>query len=136
MNTCQLIGRMTKDPEVRYTQSGTAMVHFNIAIDRPARKDGTKDTDFPRVLALGSTAEAVGRYCMQGMLVGVTGRIQTGDYTNREGVKVYTTEVLAERVEFLSKPERAQDPANAFAPQAQPAQNTQLNTAPSGWGQF
>lgn len=101
MNSVQLIGRLTKDPEIRYNQEGYAFATFTIAIDRPARKDGTKDTDFPRIKCFGRTAENCGKYLAKGRLVGITGRIQTGKYTNREGYDVYTTDVVADWVEFL-----------------------------------
>ena len=101
MNCVLLIGRLTKDPEIRYTQSQLAIASFAIAIDRPAKKDDEKKTDFPRVTALGKVAEACEKYLFKGKLVAVRGRIQTGSYTNKDGNKVYTTDVFAEQVKFL-----------------------------------
>lgn len=101
MNSVALIGRLTRDPEVRYTGDQMAIARFSIAIDRPPRRDGTKETDFPRITVFGKTAENCEKYLAKGRLVGVTGRIQTGSYTNKDGNKVYTTEVVADRVEFL-----------------------------------
>ena len=101
MNSVVLIGRLTREPEVRYT-AGTQMAvcTFTVAIDRPVRAGGEKQTDFPRVTVFGKQAENCERFLAKGRLVGVQGRIQTGSYTNRDGQKVYTTDVVAEEVEF------------------------------------
>ena len=107
MNSVALIGRLTRDPEVRWTQDQMAIASFSIAIDRPPRKDGTKDTDFPRITVFGRQAENCEKYLKKGRLVGITGRIQTGSY-EKDGVKVYTTDVVADRVEFLEWGENAQ----------------------------
>ncbi len=102
MNNVSLIGRLTKDPEVRYTSgSQMAVARFNIAVDRPRGKDKEKETDFPSIVVFGKQAENCERYLGKGRLVGIQGRIQTGNYTNKSGDKVYTTEVVATRVEFL-----------------------------------
>lgn len=103
MNSVVLIGRLTKDPEVRYTtgQEPMAIATFSVAVDRPVRSGQEKKTDFPRVTVLGRQAENCERYLAKGRLVGVQGRIQTGSYTNKDGVTVYTTDVVANRVEFL-----------------------------------
>ena len=102
MNAVVLIGRLTKDPEVRYT-AGTQMAvcSFTVAIDRPVRKHGEKQADFPRVICFGKQAENCERFLAKGRLVGVQGRLQTGSYTNKDGATVYTTDVVADRVEFL-----------------------------------
>lgn len=102
MNSVVLIGRLTKDPETRYT-SGTQMAvcTFAVAIDRPARKDEEKKTDFPRVTVFGKQAENCERFLKKGRLVGIQGRLQTGSYQNKDGQMVYTTDVVADRVEFL-----------------------------------
>ncbi|MCB6475581.1 single-stranded DNA-binding protein [Emergencia timonensis] len=109
MNNVTLIGRLTKDPEIRYT-SGTqmAVATFTVAIDRPVRAGGDKQTDFPRVTCFGKQAENCERYLAKGRLVGVQGRIQTGSYQNKDGVTVYTTDVVADRVEFLEWTEKPQ----------------------------
>lgn len=102
MNSVVLIGRLTRDPEVRYTaESQMAVATFTVAIDRPVRAGKEKQTDFPRVTVFGKQAENCERFLKKGRLVGVQGRIQTGSYTNKEGVKVYTTDVVANNVEFL-----------------------------------
>lgn len=103
MNSVVLIGRLTKDPEVRYTtgQEPMAIATFSVAVDRPVRAGQEKKTDFPRVTVLGRQAENCERYLAKGRLVGIQGRIQTGSYTNKDGATVYTTDVVANRVEFL-----------------------------------
>lgn len=98
MNSLVLIGRLTKDPEMSYLQnSQTAACKFTIAVDR-AKKD---ETDFIRCTAFGKTAEHTDRYMSKGRQIAVQGRIQTGSYKNRDGVTVYTTDIIADRVEFL-----------------------------------
>ena len=112
MNNWSGVGRLTKDPEIRYgAESQTAVANFTVAID-----DGygeKKSTDFIKVVAFGKTAENVERFLAKGKLVGVVGRIKTGSYKNKEGATVYTTEVYANNVEFLSpKDESAPAPRN------------------------
>lgn len=103
MNRTVLVGRLTADPIVRYTNGDTpmAVARWNVACDRPFKKDGEQNTDFIQCIAFGKTAELIERYFFKGMKIGVDGRIQTGSYENKDGQKVYTTEVLAERVEFV-----------------------------------
>ena len=119
MNAVNLIGRLTRDIEVRYTESGTAVASFAIAIDRPPRQDGNNETDFPRVIVFGKTAENCGKFLSKGLLVGVEGRIQTGSYTNKEGQTIYTTDVVANRVEFLEWRDDKNASAQAAVPPAQ-----------------
>lgn len=111
MNTVNLIGRLTKDPELKNTQSGLAMCSITVAIDRPQRQDGDKQTDFPRVQVFGKTAENVCKFCEKGRLIGIEGRIQTGSYEKQDGTKVYTTDVVANRIEFLEWPEKKEQNA-------------------------
>lgn len=100
MNTVILIGRLTRDPELRYIpQSETAVANFTLAVDRPMAKE--KTADFIRVVAFGKTAELCERFLAKGRMVGVQGRIQTGQYKDKNGETRYTTEVYADRVEFL-----------------------------------
>ena len=109
MNSVVLIGRLTRDPELRYTSgSQMAVATFTIAIDRPVRAGGAKQTDFPRVTVFGKQAENCEKYLAKGRLVGVQGRLQTGSYTNKDGATVYTTDVVADRVEFLEWGDRPQ----------------------------
>ena len=108
MNNVVLIGRLTRDPEVRYTTGSdpTAVARFSVAIDRPVRSGGEKQADFPNVVVFGKQAENCERFLRKGRLVGIQGRIQTGKYTNKNGDTVYTTEVVANNVEFLDWGER------------------------------
>lgn len=101
MNNVVLIGRLTKDPEVRRVDEKMVIATFSLAIDRPVKKDGEKKTDFPRVTVFGRQAESCEKYLAKGMLVGIQGSIQTGNYTNKDGQTVYTTGVVANRVKFL-----------------------------------
>lgn len=118
MNTVQLIGRLTKDPEVRYTTNQTAVARFTIAINKGKDKDG-KDlgADYPSIVAFGKTAELVEKYVNKGRLVGVQGRIQTGSY-EKDGKKYYTTDIIADRVEFLeSKKETPENKVQRETPE-------------------
>ena len=102
MNSVVLIGRLARDPELSYTPSTqTAVCHFTLAVDRPRRQGEDRGADFIRITVWGRQAETCDRYLSKGRQVAVMGRIQTGSYKNREGVTVYTTEVIADRVEFL-----------------------------------
>ena len=102
MNNVSLIGRLTRDPQVSYTsESQMAVARFAIAVDRPVKAGAEKQTDFPNIVVFGKSAENCERYLSKGRLVGIEGRIQTGSYTNKDGQKVYTTDVIANRVEFL-----------------------------------
>jgi single-strand DNA-binding protein len=108
MNNVVLIGRLTRDPEVRYiSESQMAVATFTVAIDRPVRAGQEKKTDFPRVTVFGRQAENCERFLAKGRLVGIQGRIQTGSYTNKDGATIYTTDVVADRVEFLEWGDRA-----------------------------
>ena len=103
MNKVILMGRLTRDPEVRYSQgdNSSAVARYTLAVDRRFRRDGDQQTaDFINCVAFGRAAEFAERYLRQGTKIAVTGRIQTGSYTNRDGVKVYTTDVVIEEQEF------------------------------------
>lgn len=103
MNIVLLIGRLTKDPDVRYAAgNGMAVAAFNLAVDRPVVKEGSeKAADFPRIKVFGKQAESCEKYLKKGSKVAVQGRIRTDSYQNKNGDMVYTTEVAADRVEFL-----------------------------------
>jgi len=96
------MGRLTRDPDVRYSQgeNSTAVARFNIAVDRKYRKPGEADADFISCVSFGKTAEFAEKYFKQGTKIAITGRIQTGNYTNKDGQKVYTTDVVIEEQEF------------------------------------
>ncbi len=103
MNKAILIGRLTRDPEVRYSQgeNSTAIARFTLAVDRRFQRNGdTQTADFIGCVAFGKQAEFVERYFKQGMKMVLAGRIQTGSYTNKDGQKVYTTDIIAEDIEF------------------------------------
>ncbi|MBQ0111859.1 MAG: single-stranded DNA-binding protein [Bacteroidales bacterium] len=103
MNKVQLVGRLVRDAEVRYTSgdSPMAIARWTVACDRRIKKDGEQNADFIQCIAFGKTAEFIERYFFKGNKIGIVGRIQTGSYENKDGQKVYTTEVLAEEVEFV-----------------------------------
>lgn len=109
LNVVVLIGRLTRDPEVRYTQDQMAIARFSVAIDRPVTAGKEKQTDFPNVVVFGKQAENCERFLSKGRLVGIQGRIQTGSYTKDDGTKVYTTDVVANRVEFIEWGEKKED---------------------------
>lgn len=101
MNKVILIGRFVRDPEIRYTPNDKCCANFSIAVDRKYKQEGQQDADFPRVIAWGKTAEFIGKYFHKGMKIAIDGRIQTGSYKNNDGQTVYTTDVVAENVEFV-----------------------------------
>lgn len=101
MNSVQLVGRLTRDPDVRYTDAGLSIARFQMAVDRRFKSDGSPTADFPNCIAFGKTAEFIEKYFSKGMKIGVQGRIQTGSYTNQDGIKVYTTDVVIENCEFV-----------------------------------
>ena len=113
MNKVILMGRLTRDPEVRYSQGETplAIARFTLAVDRRFKRDGEATADFISCVAFGRQAEHAERFYRQGLKVVITGRIQTGSYTNKDGVKVYTTEVVVEEQEFAES--KAVSDANA-----------------------
>ena len=102
MNKVILMGRLTRDPEVRYSSgdNSTAVARFTLAVDRRFRKEGEAQADFINCVSFGKTAEFAEKYYRQGVKICITGRIQTGSYTNRDGQKIYTTDVVVEEQEF------------------------------------
>ena len=123
MNKVILMGRLTRDPEVRYSQGGEnslAIARYTLAVDRRFKRNGDDQTaDFIGCVAFGRNAEFAEKYFRQGLKVVVTGRIQTGSYTNKDGVRVYTTEVIVEDQEFAES--RAESEANRSSFQSSPA---------------
>ncbi len=122
MNKVILMGRLTRDPEVRYSQgeSSTAVARYTLAVDRRFKRNGDEQTaDFIGCVAFGRSAEFAEKYFRQGLKVVVTGRIQTGSYTNRDGQKVYTTDVVVEDQEFAES--KAVSDASAGRYQSAPA---------------
>lgn len=102
MNNVTLMGRLTRDPEIRYSQgeNATAIARYTLAVDRRFKRDGDPTADFISCTVFGKGAEFAEKYLHKGMKIAVVGRIQTGSYTNREGQKVYTTDVIVDQQEF------------------------------------
>ena len=117
MNKVLLIGRLTRDPEVRYSQNNTAVARYTLAVDRMTRNT-EQSADFIRCVAFAKTAEFAEKYFHKGIKIAVTGRIQTGSYTDREGQTVYTTDIVVENQEFFVSQTRN---ASSAAPSAQPS---------------
>lgn len=110
MNKWIGVGRLVRDPEVRYSQgeNATAVARYTLAVDRRFKRDGESTADFIPCVVFGKSAEFAEKYFRQGLRISVAGRIQTGSYTNKDGVKVYTTEIMVEEQEFAeSKSETA-----------------------------
>ena len=112
MNKVILMGRLTRDPEVRYTTNTNALVcSFSLAVNRRFKSEGQPDADFINVVVWGKTAEFCSKYFTKGQQVGVIGRLQTRNYDDKDGKKVYVTEVIAEEAHFADS---KRDNANAF----------------------
>lgn len=107
MNKVQLIGRLTKEPEIRYSQSAEpiAITRFSVAVSRKFKKDGEPDADFINCISFGKTAEFIGKYFNKGRMIGVVGCIRANSWTDNNGQKRKSTEVQVEEVEFLEKKE-------------------------------
>lgn len=117
LNKAILMGRLTSDPELRHTQSNTAVVNFTLAVDRAYSKDREKQTDFIEVVAWRSTAEFAFKYFRKGQLVAVVGSIQTRTWEDKQGSKRKSVEVVADEVHFAEpkRNARASDPVAAMA---------------------
>ena len=116
MNKVILMGRLTRDPEVRYSQGErpTAVARYTLAVNRTFKRAGEPDADFINCVAFGRTAEFAEKYFRQGIRIVVSGRIQTGSYTNRDGMKVYTTDVIVDEQEFAESKASSEQSAAAF----------------------
>lgn len=135
MNNVNLTGRLTKDVEVRRTPQGTAVTQFTLAVRRERRVEGQPEADFVNCVAWQKTAELMGQYLHKGSQIGVEGRLSTRNYENQQGQRVYVTEVVADRVEFLeprSQQAQTQPQAQTYgqpqayaAPQPQPRPQAQ-----------
>lgn len=102
MNKVILMGRLTRDPDVRYSQGerATAVARYTLAVNRRSKRDGEPDADFVNCVAFGRAGEFAEKYFRQGIKIVISGRIQTGSYTNKDGIKVYTTDVIVEEQDF------------------------------------
>lgn len=125
MNKVVLVGRLTKNPEVRYSQgeNATAVARYTVAVDRRFKRDGEPTADFINCVVFGKSAEFAEKYFRQGLRVAISGRITTGSYTNKDGIKVYTTEVTVEEQEF------AESKSESEANKANNHQTTSANTS-------
>lgn len=118
MNKVILMGRLTRDPEIRYSQGDNAMAiaRYTLAVDRRFNRNGDENSaDFIGCVAFGKSAEFAERYLHKGTKIVATGRIQTGSYTNRDGVKVYTTDVVVEDQEFAESKNSAANADGGYA---------------------
>lgn len=132
MNKVIEIGRLTKEPEVRYSQGAngsTAVARYTLAVDRKFKQDGQPTADFINCIAFGKLGEFAEKYLKQGIKIAVTGRIQTGSYTNKDGQKVYTTDVVVEEQEFCES-KASQQSQNNDRPQA--SQDNSWMSIPDG----
>lgn len=133
INRVVLVGRLTKDPDLRYTPSGAANARFTLAVSRNfSNANGEKETDFINVTVWRKQAENTANFLKKGSLAGIEGRIQTGSYEGQDGKRVYTTEVVADSVQFL-EPKNAQN-GRQGAPGEQSQPNTQANTRGNAHG--
>ena len=124
MNKVILMGRLTRDPDIRYSagESQTAVARYSLAVDRQFKREGEPDADFINCVAFGRNAEFAEKYLKKGIKIAVVGRIQTGSYTNRDNVKVYTTDVIVENQEFAESKAASDRSASHYdAPAAAPA---------------
>lgn len=120
INSVSLTGRLTKDPELRYTPSGVAVARFTLAVNRSfSNNQGEKEADFINILVWRKPAENCSNFLKKGSLVGVTGRIQTGSYEGQDGKRVYTTEVVGESVTFLEPKPATNNQTNNSTPNNQ-----------------
>ena len=131
MNKVILMGRLTRDPEVRYTQGDNAMAiaRYSLAVDRRFKRDGEPDADFINCVAFGKAGEFAEKYLKKGIKIAVVGRIQTGSYTNKDGQKVYTTDVVVEEQEFAESKNSGSSDNNQSAPVNK---NTDFMNIPDG----
>ncbi len=124
MNKLILMGRLTRDPEIRYSQgeSSLAIARFSLAVDRRFKRAGEPEADFFNCTAFGRQAEFVERYLKQGTKILLTGRVQNDNYTNREGQKVYSVQVIVEELEFAESKNASasSQPAGGYQPVMQP----------------
>ena len=135
MNKVILKGRLTRDPEVRYGigENATAVARYTIAVDRRFKRDGEQSADFIGCVAFRRNAEFAEKYLRQGTKIALTGRIQTGSYTNREGQKVYTTDIVVEEQEFAeSKAAGGGGQSNYSKPASTPTDADEFMNIPDG----
>lgn len=122
MNKVILMGRLTRDPDIRYStgENPLAIARYTLAVDRRFRKDGEATADFISCVVFGRAAEFTAKYFRQGLKITISGRIQTGSYTNRDGQKIYTTEVVVEEQEFAESKSSGDNGAAYYPPKQTP----------------
>lgn len=135
MNKVILMGRLTRDPEVRYSQGeqATAIARYTLAVDRRFKRDGDQTADFIGCVAFGKLGEFAEKYLRKGTKVVVTGRIQTGSYTNKDGQKVYTTDVVVEEHDFAESKAASSQAVNYGSAPAAPAPAASSQGMPDGF---
>ena len=126
MNKVILMGRLTRDPSISYTQANSAqestcVARYSLAVDRRFNRDGERKADFISCVAFGRQAEFAEKYLRKGTKIALAGRIQTGSYTNRDGQKVYTTDVVVEEQEFAESKAASAEHTGGFAPADRPS---------------
>ena len=122
MNKWIGMGRLCSDPEIRNTDSGKTVANYRLAVNRDFKKEGQPDADFLNCVAFGNSAEFASKYLHKGTKIAVEGRIQTRDYTNKDGQKVYVTEIVVDRHEFCeSKKASTQEEEPAYSPSSFPS---------------
>ncbi|MDL2276357.1 single-stranded DNA-binding protein [Breznakia sp. OttesenSCG-928-G09] len=127
INRVVLVGRITKDIELRKTQSGTSVVSFTMAVNRRFKQEGQPEADFIRCIAWNKTAEMMNQYLSKGSLIGVEGRIQTGSYQDKDGKTVYTTDVIIDNVQFLEPKNVSNNSTQAYVPQDNQEQSSAMD---------
>ena len=123
INRVVLVGRLTKDPVLRKTANGVSVTSFTLACTRRFKQEGQPDADFINTVAWSKTADIVAKYTHKGSLVGVEGRIQTRSFDDKDGKRVYVTEVVADSVQFLESKSAAASNANAYVPDYEQGSN-------------
>ncbi len=145
MNKVVLMGRLTRNPDVRYSQGerATCVARYTLAVNRRFKRDGEPDADFINCVAFGRQGEFAEKYLKQGTKIVISGRIQTGSYTNREGARVYTTDIVVEEQDFAESKANAANYSGGFpadngfqsAPMAEPQAPARPNPANANGGQ-
>lgn len=132
LNRVILVGRLTKDPELRYTPSGVAVTQFTLAVDRPFDNNGQREADFIPIVTWRQLAETCANYLKKGRLTAVEGRLQIRNYENNEGKRVYVSEIIADNVRFLESGQARQEGGAASGGQS--SQQGSHRPAGNGYG--
>ena len=135
MNKVILMGRLTRNPDIRYSQGekSTCIARYTLAVNRRYHRDGEAEADFINCVAFGKNGEFAEKYLKQGTKIVISGRIQTGSYTNRDGVKVYTTDVVVEEHDFAESKAASSQAVNYGSAPAAPAPAASSQGMPDGF---